>query len=201
MATKSKFCARCFRSKSLDRYTTSKKAKDGKHCYCNDCLAELANARYRKDPKHGIAVVMRYRRTSKGRAATSRANKKSRSKPGYREKFRSYHREWRLKNPDKWNACIERRVARKRSVEFDFTQTDKDYGLQFFGFSCALCSTSFEKVEPTWDHWIPLSNEYCLGTVPENMVPVCRPCNSAKQDRIVESASVDSFLDTVRVRG
>lgn len=87
------------------------------------------------------------------------------------------------------------RRARKRNAPNDFTRVDALFLRQWWGDQCAIC-----KATPdfwrfiAWDHWIPLSATNTLGTVPENIVPLCHAkkgaspvtglaaCNSSKHD-------------------
>lgn len=80
-----------------------------------------------------------------------------------------------------------RRRARKRSLPDAFSVEDKLFALDYFHYCCAACG----RPQGFWhtlamDHWIPLSNPDCPGTVPENMVPLCHGiggCNNTKHDK------------------
>lgn len=97
-----------------------------------------------------------------------------------------------------------------------FTPDDKLYALRYFEDRCAVCGNPLDGKphKVAWDHWVPRSSGDSPGTIPGNMVPLCKSCNSNKyaktprewliakhgaflagviEDRIVE------FFKTVRV--
>ena len=68
-----------------------------------------------------------------------------------------------------------------------FSCDDWAYAKQYWHYSCAVCGHE-EGFEWTlsMDHWIPLTDPYCPGTVVENIVPLCEGnagCNNIKSDR------------------
>jgi len=111
--------------------------------------------------------------------------------------------QWAKANPDRVRLrarksakkyAVQRRVSwhryrtRKLALPCDFTNTDWQRALDYFSHSCAACG----KPRGLWhtlaqDHWIPLSNPNCPGTVPANIVPLCHTkkdgtdgCNNTK---------------------
>lgn len=95
-----------------------------------------------------------------------------------------YARKWRRANPDKKRISSARRNARKRSLPSTFTEQQWIACLEYFNYTCAVCSSQlrdlFGDVEPHADHWIPLSSDKCTGTVATNMVCLCSDCNLNK---------------------
>ncbi len=75
-------------------------------------------------------------------------------------------------------------LARKRSLPIAFSSRDWDAALDYWGHQCAVCS----RPRGLWhtlaqDHWIPLSNPDCPGTLPNNILPLCHGeggCNNSK---------------------
>lgn len=85
---------------------------------------------------------------------------------------------WRTSNPDKFNTLSQRRRARKKSVESNYTHEEWESCKKFFHNKCAYCGTE-EKL--TQEHFIPLSKggEYTIN----NIIPACKSCNCSKQDK------------------
>lgn len=115
------------------------------------------------------------------------------------EKRREYVRNYRLRhperrveherryakaNPEKMRIKWSRRTARKRNLPDTFTPKQWERALDYFHGCCAVCGSQlydlFGSVEPHADHWIPLSNPKCTGTVVTNMLPLCNTCNLSK---------------------
>ncbi|MFQ3534315.1 MAG: hypothetical protein SNJ58_00420 [Aggregatilineales bacterium] len=75
-------------------------------------------------------------------------------------------------------------LARKRSLPIAFSSSDWDNALDYWGYQCAVCG----RPRGLWhtlaqDHWIPLSDSRCPGTVPTNILPLCHGeggCNNSK---------------------
>lgn len=111
-------------------------------------------------------------------------------------------REWRKNNPDRlrvsrrrWNAnnnaarrlqTVNRRAKRK-ALPDTFTVDQWQFALAYFNYCCAVCgrqlNSMLEDVTFSADHWIPLANAKCPGTVATNMVPLCHGaggCNTSK---------------------
>lgn len=101
----------------------------------------------------------------------------------WREKNRDRLREYYKKNKGMFLASNLRRRTRQRSLPFDFTRSDMAFGFEFWGGACAICGTPFGLIEKChWDHWVPLTNRDCPGTIPANMLPLCAGCNLGKSD-------------------
>jgi hypothetical protein len=76
------------------------------------------------------------------------------------------------------------RRARLAAVPAAFTMADAAFMRRYFGYACAACGRQegFEWIIAN-DHWIPLSDPACPGTVPTNMIPLCHGiggCNNTK---------------------
>ncbi len=113
-----------------------------------------------------------------------------------REKSREWERRARAKNPLTFRVAGRikqaRRRARARHYPDTWTLADSRFALAYWQGCCAVCG----RAEGFWytialDHWIPLTDPACPGTVPGNLVPLChakkgipsalaRPCNNHK---------------------
>jgi ribosomal protein L37AE/L43A len=76
-------------------------------------------------------------------------------------------------------------VVRKRELPHTFTEQDWQRALEYWEYTCAVCG----RPRGLWhtlaaDHWIPLTDPDCPGTVPTNIVPLCHGesgCNNSKR--------------------
>jgi hypothetical protein len=88
------------------------------------------------------------------------------------------------------------RRTRMKGLPFAFTRTHELFMQNYWGHACAICGTPADFWHViAWDHWIPVSDQTCPGTVPFNILPLChgrkgartlsgpRACNNAKQAR------------------
>jgi hypothetical protein len=114
--------------------------------------------------------------------------------PVYKAKRRIYGREHQIKNrqqkteyarkyrsiyPDRVSIIVERRRARKLNLPDNLTYAEWEFCLAFFEHKCPVCGCC-DRLEK--DHYIPLSNPNCIGTVALNIIPLCRSCNASKSD-------------------
>jgi 5-methylcytosine-specific restriction endonuclease McrA len=103
----------------------------------------------------------------------------------YPDRVNNANRNWYAKNRDEVAPRIDARSVTRRALK-------KSSGVRIsakvwreikdaYGHRCAYCAAS--GVTMTREHVDPLT----LGGqhVPENLVPACKPCNSAKQDRTI----------------
>jgi hypothetical protein len=88
------------------------------------------------------------------------------------------------------------RLARVRGAPYDFSRDDEIFMLDYWQNRCAICGSLPDFWHClAWDHWLPLYHPQTLGTVPENLLPLCHSrkgaqhlggvpaCNNAKGAR------------------
>jgi len=86
-------------------------------------------------------------------------------------------------NPEKVRENVRRRRSRKHSLPHTFTVETWEACLNYFHGCCAYCGAQRDFWSPLHqDHYIPLTTPDCPGTIPTNIVPACRTCNSSKKD-------------------
>jgi 5-methylcytosine-specific restriction endonuclease McrA len=134
---------------------------------------------YRRDweQRNPDKVKARYRRYYQENL--ERMREKSRQR--YQEnpdKGREIARKHRLANLDIDRIAKQRRRARKRSLPDAFTVDNWLRTVECWQGRCAYCGESDGPLDA--DHFIPLSSPDCPGTIPANIVPACRSCNSSK---------------------
>ncbi len=172
-----KCCSRCKQGLPISAFNKRRSRPDGLECWCRECyrLQHAANNREwaRLNPKKNRERVR----------AWQKANPHIK-RGGCPVKNRARTKAWRRSNPLRKRAMDLKREARKRSFPFDWTAEHATQALKHFGHACAACRTPFGLVaDLQWDHWVPLNNPNCPGTVRTNMVPLCNKCNVTKSDR------------------
>jgi 5-methylcytosine-specific restriction endonuclease McrA len=109
------------------------------------------------------------------------------NKPYYQAYFRQRRIDGKIDNQQKLIAT-HRRLARKRSLPDTFTLAQWEHCLDYHHYCCAVCGSQlrdlFGAIKPHIDHWIPLSNAECPGTVAENMICLCSDCNLSKGSKL-----------------
>lgn len=114
-------------------------------------------------------IERRYRKNEKGRKAAKRHRVHSSHK--YRQK----------------------RAGQDKSFVWSYAEWMKT--LDRFDHACVYCGE--RDCELTQDHFVPLAAHDCPGTVPWNMVPACRRCNSRKCARRPEELYTDAILEPI----
>lgn len=90
-----------------------------------------------------------------------------------------YHKNYCTRHPDTIAHLKTRRYAREKGAEGKHTKTEWDNLKKRYNYCCAICG---EKKPLTVDHIIPLSkggSDYI-----ENIQPLCRNCNSKKNNKL-----------------
>lgn len=227
-------------------FSSDKSRRDGLRGMCKVCTSAMHKA-YRENNLDRVKEIKRqYYLENRDRLlvkqiAYDREHRDQRveTQRQYRlknsEALRTANREWRMANPEylrksmrEWKANNRAKVktnenkrrARKRNLPIDFTDQDWVFAVSYFGNCCAVCG----RQQGLWhtlaaDHWIPLQSPDCLGTVVENIVPLCHGingCNNSKGSReplewLVEKfglrlakgkvAEIERFFSVVKTRG
>lgn len=114
-----------------------------------------------------------------------------------RAKIAQWQREYAKAYPEKKVIREARRRARKRQLPSTFTAQDWQFCIEYFNYTCAVCGCQlrdmFGNIEPHADHWIPLANPDCPGTVPRNMVCLCNSCNLSKGAKLPEKWLTEGY--------
>lgn len=154
---------------------------------CNACKACYTARSRRSYASH----LERRRAINRGKANRFRARNPERARELQRQserknpqKYTAIKVRWQRNNPDKVKATNQKRLAKAKSLPARFTADDWRSCLIWWHGQCAYCGITGNPDNPiTADHFIPLNDPDCPGTVPENLVPACRKCNGSKQDR------------------
>jgi hypothetical protein len=142
------------------------------------------NAAYRIKNRERIRELSRKRYADNPQAKRDEAKRFRQNNP---EKVRLRNREWYYKQQaentehhrQSRRIRESRRRARKGSFANTFSLTEWLECLQYWNHSCPVCG-NVNKLHA--DHWIPLTNPDCLGTVADNIIPLCQHCNISKSN-------------------
>jgi hypothetical protein len=83
-------------------------------------------------------------------------------------------------NPEMYMFKTQQYKARKRALPATLTEEEWEQALEYWNNQCVYCK---QAKKLGMDHFIPLTDESCPGTVAENILPSCRSCNCSKCDR------------------
>lgn len=155
------------------------------HC-CKQCTSERAKAKYHTP--EGIArqreLTKRYNSSERGRTKREEWNR-SQSGIDSQRKYWSGERSHLVlrayRSSDRGIATVLRASHRQRNKDAPSTLTAEEWGYlkELYGYRCAYCGISKKKLER--DHVVAVSRGGAYAV--ENVVPCCRECNSAKNDR------------------
>lgn len=146
-------CTKCNIVKPLDKnnFTIEPRCKSGFGSHCRTCQRE-----------HSKKVMERKRNDPK----TKDIIKDSKNRHRKSDKGREGHRK---------RSAIRNHLYRGNT--FEWTKEQWERCKLYFGNKCVYCES---EEFLTQDHFIPLSNNNCIGTVERNIVPACVKCNSSK---------------------
>ncbi len=116
--------------------------------------------------------------------------KERRYRENHREERRESSRKHDRNNPDKVRERSRKRRSKRANFPHNFTSENEAFALNYWNGRCAICERPlndlFGEHVAAMDHWIPLANPDCPGTIPSNIVPLCHGiggCNNKKRDR------------------
>jgi hypothetical protein len=185
-----KRCAHCqqLHLATTEFFGADKAASSGLTSWCKSCRLDYQRThtfvRSEEQKKRYNESAKKYQRKSNGRRREYQRAYRLSNPDKMREKWRRQA----LKNPEARKARGARRRSRKRNAPTNFSHNDWMRCLEYWGGCCAVCG----RPPGLWhrlalDHWIPLSNPECPGTIPTNIVPLCHSkqggegsCNATK---------------------
>lgn len=188
-------CTKCLEDKPLDEFYKDTSRSDGYAKICKTCKRQTVRDYALANPEKIRADKLAWKKTPAGKACEQRYYNNNRDDINARERQRyaddpqkilSRIHAWRIKNPDKAQAIIDRgntkRQERLANAPInDFTHTDWLLMLAAFNYRCAYCSRTNSRLER--DHIIPLSKGGAHTA--SNIVPACRSCNAKKGTKTI----------------
>lgn len=187
-----KMCTKCGEIKLNDQFSLSRRGLYGTYSQCKVCKALYAQQRYHNNPE----LMRENARAARLKSPDAYKQHTRRYLDKHPDKRRETEQRYRLANPDKEKIKIHRRRARLLNLPNVFTAANWQRALDYFGGCCAYCGNPpglFNPMILVVEHFVPLSNPNCPGTVPENIVPACKSCNSSKQDKPHQAWLVEKF--------
>lgn len=193
-----KICTKCKAWRPVSRYLKRLASLDGYDSICNECrntasrqwraankdrVAELNREFYETNRAERLEYHRQYRQTNKERIKQL-INRFCRERPDY---HRNYNREWARANPDKIRAKDNARRAFKMGSSETFTAVEWKALKERYDYTCLRCGRREPEIELTVDHIVPISKGGA-GTI-DNIQPLCKLCNSAKHDAIIDYRS------------
>lgn len=194
-----KICTKCQSELPLDRFHSN--GGGALRPYCKDCDKKDKKKRYDANPEKPIAYSREYRKNhldhcrARDRAYNlARKEQQKNYHKVYRKKYNLTHREqinkysseWQRKHPENKKPTDLRRRARKQNLPNAFKQKDWTGCMNYWHGTCAYCGHQaglFKETKITADHFIPIASIECPGTIPKNILPACRSCNSSKNNK------------------
>jgi 5-methylcytosine-specific restriction endonuclease McrA len=214
-----KVCPQCGGEKLASDFYLSPKRGDGLSWICKLCTRKRVKEWAEKNPEMKDALDKRWyeRKKADGRVELYRRRCIERH-PGIRRKwaqnYRNRHREhvndyyrlyrqrrpdvhrravqkWTKNNPIKHRLSVHRRNTRKLELPFDLKEQDVEDIYELFENECGFCGAGDTKM--TLEHVVPLIRKDVPnpGTVRGNLMPLCKPCNSSKGDKLLEEYLLD----------
>lgn len=226
LTTPRKHCPKCNKDlpATPEYFSRSKRNNDGLHSICKPCDSARSVA-YQKANKERVNAKNRTWMKGKPGYETERKRKARLADPekfkertrnyreSYPEKVKQSQDKWRINNlekarrwareyvkgnPDKARVVKLRYRARKKGLPDTFTRQQWENCLTYFMGCCAVCERPMNGFfhKPHADHWIPISNPDCPGTVAQNIVPLCGGqdgCNQSKGGKLPDGWLVEKF--------
>lgn len=180
------YCKKCDSAKatSWGANNRERKNENSRRSYHNnlDREHEKSRLKHQKDPEKHNNRSRRWANKYPDRQR-ARTQRWTQNNP---DKHRKRVQAWRKNNPEKSRLIKQSRRARERHLPNTLTIEQWQNALIYFNDCCAVCG----KPQGLWhtlamDHWIPLNSPECVGTVPENIIPLCHGqngCNNSKAD-------------------
>lgn len=101
------------------------------------------------------------------------------------EKRKEWQKRWQQKHLDQWHQILKNAYYRRKGAEGTHTIDEWRALKEKHNHSCVICHQSEPKIELTEDHIFPLSKGGTNWIT--NIQPLCRSCNSKKQDKLQEA--------------
>jgi hypothetical protein len=171
---------------------------------------ERRKERYATDPEFREYILTHAKASKVKNPELHKENKKreyQKNKDKYKESARKNYLKHRdkyiersrnaIRDPVKRAIDVQRRLARKRQLPDTFTKEQWILCLSYFHNQCVICGRMFDdKCKPYMDHWIPLKNLECPGTVAWNIVCMCGGkggCNESKHSHDAKKWLLDFY--------
>lgn len=172
-----KKCSKCKGVKPYSCFDFNNITKDGYRFECKDC---------RRHYRQINSVILTQKQSI---YYTNHADEYRRWRRDHRERnvdiIRMTEGQRYRENPQRIKAQNDRRKARLQELPNTLTQRDKEFVLQYWDNTCAICGCNDEIIcDLRFDHWISIHHPHCPGTVPGNIILLC---NTKKETPIYQA--------------
>ena len=189
-----KKCCKCeqWKEANSDNFQLKKQTIDGFSYTCKECENRKKRERYRNDEeyrKSRLNVDKEKKKKIRHSYYLRNRDKEIERAKKYNEENRDIIRERERKYRNTKNGKISnklkstKRRTRLKNLENNFTIKDWEFCKEYFTenskLKCAYCNKELQRA--TIEHFIPVSKGGT--TTRNNILPVCRSCNSSKQDK------------------
>jgi len=218
-----KSCPTCGVDKPMSEYYLAPKNTDGLSWECGVCTRKRTSGWIKRNPEWKKEIDKRKNRQWRmdGRARLQGQRNRERHpdtprkwREKNREKLRGYFKElarlrrknpekvkmyseasrrWSKKHPDKNRIKSHKYNTRKHTLPFEFTEDDYIDTMVMFNHECGFCGGGGKL---TLEHVVPLSRKDVEnpGTVRENIMPLCKSCNSSKNKKLLDEYFADMSI-------
>lgn len=184
----------------MRKWDKSEKGKKYYREYRKKWLGTKVGEKYKENQKQ---YLKKWLKTEKGRQYL-RKNKEYLKKwrRDNKEKWQEYKKEWKKRDPEKkrredreWNKRHREyrnfmdmiRRMRLKNIEGSFTLKEWRQKKKEFRYTCPICGRKEPEIKLSIDHIIPITKNGTNWIL--NIQPLCRSCNSRKNNKVVSSAS------------
>lgn len=159
--------------------------------------AERVQAYQQENAEHIAEIKRQWRQANPDKVKEHKRKDAVRNKASYLRRSRK----WQENNRESHNEKLRQQYAddpipmlvrganyraRKRSLPNTLTDNEWQRALDYFEHRCAVCN----RPQGLWhklamDHWIPINDDDCPGTIATNVLPLCHGvggCNNSKRD-------------------
>lgn len=205
-----KICSICKAKKPLSDFPKENRNKSGYRADCKECrknysknyfqknadrLKNYMREYYQNNTQSALDKAKRwYEENKEKHAEHSRKYKKThielyrascrRATKKWMSAHPEYRNQWRERNPNKGRQYNQTRRAKVKEVGGEITAEEWKQLLDFYGHRCLCCKRTEDEVAIHIDHIVPISKGG--RNVIENAQPLCKSCNSAKHDKIID---------------
>ena len=205
-----KLCPKCNKVFDLSFFGSNKSTKDGKNCYCRECVRKISFDRKEyhltwrtKNRDYVNTYSKKWVAENKPKRKETLKKYLNKQDKGFRNEYHCLRyrkdiessrlkvREWRTNNPDAVRAIKNRRRARLLSAIHEPYRASDIYKRD--ENKCAYCND----IATCLDHVVPLSRGGADADY--NLVAACRPCNTSKFNRLLSEWKRPTYIGTQNV--
>lgn len=183
-------CKECYRKKSRDKYKENPEISKVYYESNKEHILEYHRDYYQSNTElckeNGRQNYQNNKESYYARSVQWKAANREKVNEGSRERYqrvKEHHAEitkrWKLEHRDLVNVHWQNRFAKKKKLEYTFTQGEWQEAKEYFGNKCAYCG---KESKLTQDHFIPVDKDGAYAK--HNIIPACSYCNCSKASKL-----------------